>query len=209
MIAATGYAVSQAVWTILWLCLFFIEVWLTISIFIDIFRSHDLKGWQKALWVVLVLVLPLIGILAYFVVRGDKMRAHQRQDQRDEAAVEDFLRRRHAFGNVQFGNGGGRNDGALEHVHHPPALQAAERPGFHDLDLVADLRLVLLVVDVKDGLAIDDLVIARMRRLVSNGDLDGFVAGTAGDKTNQGLALGAPVVSGGRHEKLRITSYRL
>ena len=99
MIAATSYAVGQVVWTILWLCLFFIEVWLTISIFIDIFRSHDLKGWQKALWVLLVLVLPLIGILAYFIVRGDEMRAHQQQARRDEEAVEDFLRRRHASGN--------------------------------------------------------------------------------------------------------------
>jgi len=96
MIAATSYSVGQVVWTILWLCLFFIEVWLTISIFIDVFRSHDLKGWQKALWVLLVLVLPLIGILAYFIVRGDEMRAHQKQAQTDEEAVDDFLRRRHS-----------------------------------------------------------------------------------------------------------------
>ena len=50
-----------------------------ISVFIDIFRSHDLKGWAKALWLLLVLVLPIIGILAYFIFRGDKMRAHQIQ----------------------------------------------------------------------------------------------------------------------------------
>lgn len=98
MIAATSYTVGQVVWTILWFFLLFIEVWLTISIFIDLFRSHDLKGWQKALWVLLVLVLPLIGILAYLIVRGDKMRAHQEQAQLDEEAVEDFLRRRHASG---------------------------------------------------------------------------------------------------------------
>jgi hypothetical protein len=104
MIAATStYSVGQVVWTILWFFLLFIEVWLTISIFIDIFRSHDLKGWQKALWVVLVLILPLVGILAYFIVRGDKMRAHQEQAQLDEKAVDEFLRRRHASG----GGGGG------------------------------------------------------------------------------------------------------
>lgn len=48
-----------------------------ISIFIDIFRSHDLKGWMKAAWVVGVLVFPLFGILLYFIVCGDRMRAHQ------------------------------------------------------------------------------------------------------------------------------------
>ena len=87
--ATTTYGVGQVVWTILWFFLLFIEVWLMISIFIDIFRSHDLKGWQKALWVVLVLILPLVGILAYFVARGDKMRAHQEQ-----AKLDEDLRRR-------------------------------------------------------------------------------------------------------------------
>lgn len=98
MIAATAYGVGQVVWTILWFFLLFIEVWLTISIFIDIFRSHDLKGWQKALWVLFVLILPLLGILAYFIARGDKMRAHQQQERLDEEAVGEFLRRRHASG---------------------------------------------------------------------------------------------------------------
>ncbi len=38
--------------------------WLMISIFIDIFRSHDLKGWTKAVWVIFVIVFPLIRVLA-------------------------------------------------------------------------------------------------------------------------------------------------
>ncbi len=87
---ATTYGVGQVVYTILWFFLLFIEVWLSISIFIDVFRSHDLKGWQKALWILFVLVIPLIGILVYFIVRGDKMRAHQIQAQREEQAFRDF-----------------------------------------------------------------------------------------------------------------------
>jgi hypothetical protein len=98
MIAATTYGVGQVVWTILWFFLLFVEVWLMISIFIDIFRSHDLKGWQKALWVVFVLVFPLVGILAYFIARGDTMRAHQQEAQLDEQAVGEFLARRHSSG---------------------------------------------------------------------------------------------------------------
>jgi hypothetical protein len=95
---ATNYGVGQVVYSILWFFLFFLEVWLAISIFIDVFRSHDLKGWQKALWILLVLVLPLVGILAYFIVRGDKMRAHQVQARQDEEAYADFLRQRHGSG---------------------------------------------------------------------------------------------------------------
>jgi hypothetical protein len=76
MLAAT-WGDGQVAYSILWFFLFFIEVWLAISVFIDIFRSHDLKGWAKALWILLVIIVPLIGILAYFIFRGDKLRAHQ------------------------------------------------------------------------------------------------------------------------------------
>src|SRR5690606_10081382 len=44
------------------------------------------------------------------------------------------------------------------------------------------------VVDVHDGLAVDDLLVARMRDLEGHGDLDRLVAGAAGDEADQGLA---------------------
>jgi len=69
---ATTFGVGQLVYSILWFFLFFVEIWLMISVFIDIFRSHDLKGWAKALWLLLVLVLPIIGILAYFIFAGTR-----------------------------------------------------------------------------------------------------------------------------------------
>jgi hypothetical protein len=78
-ILATTYGAGQVAYDLLWFFLFFIELWLMVSIFIDIFRSHDLPGWAKALWVIFVLVIPLIGILAYLIVRGGQMRAHQLQ----------------------------------------------------------------------------------------------------------------------------------
>ena len=76
MIAAS-FGAGQVAYSILWFFLFFVEIWLMISIFIDIFRSHDLKGWAKAAWVILVIIFPILGILAYLIFRGDKMRAHQ------------------------------------------------------------------------------------------------------------------------------------
>ena len=96
MLAVT-FGVGQVVYSIFWFFLFFIEIWLMVSVFIDIFRSHDLKGWAKALWVLLVLVVPLLGILVYFIVRGDKMRAHQIQAQQSqEQSLSDYVR--HAAG---------------------------------------------------------------------------------------------------------------
>jgi len=35
----------------------------------DIFSRHDLHGWQKALWVLAILFLPILGMLAYFIFR--------------------------------------------------------------------------------------------------------------------------------------------
>jgi len=78
MIVAT-FGAGQVAYSILWVFFFFIEIWLMISIFIDIFRSHDMKGWAKALWLFLVILFPLIGIILYLIFRGDKMRVHQAQ----------------------------------------------------------------------------------------------------------------------------------
>lgn len=74
---AAAFGTGQVAFSILWFALFLVEIWLMLSVFVDIFRSHDLRGWAKALWVLFVIAIPLLGILAYFILRGDKMRAHQ------------------------------------------------------------------------------------------------------------------------------------
>jgi ABC-type multidrug transport system fused ATPase/permease subunit len=67
--------------------LFFVWIWLLIIIFGDIFRSRDLGGIAKALWVIFVIVVPLLGVLIYLIARGGSMqeRAAERARQQDEA----------------------------------------------------------------------------------------------------------------------------
>ena len=48
-------------------------VLILITVFIDIFRSADLSGSGKALWLLFVLLVPLIGVLVYLIVRGGSM----------------------------------------------------------------------------------------------------------------------------------------
>lgn len=74
--ASSGWGVGEVVLTFLWFTCFFIWIWLAISVFIDIFRSHDMGGVHKAIWVVAIFILPLIGVLAYLIVRGGKMNQH-------------------------------------------------------------------------------------------------------------------------------------
>jgi cbb3-type cytochrome oxidase subunit 3 len=55
-------------------------------VFIDIFRSHDLSGWAKALWFLFVLFIPLIGVLVYLIARGGKMHEQAAQQARQQDA---------------------------------------------------------------------------------------------------------------------------
>src|SRR5580693_6788369 len=82
-----SYPLLGAFWTIFEIFLWVIWFWILITIFIDIFRSHDLSGWGKALWFVFVLIIPLIGVLVYLIVRGGSMheRMVQQAQQQDQA----------------------------------------------------------------------------------------------------------------------------
>jgi len=64
----------------LWFFLFFIWIWLLIVVFSDIFRSHDLSGWAKALWIIFVVILPYLGVFVYLIARGRHMQEHAVSD---------------------------------------------------------------------------------------------------------------------------------
>jgi len=44
-----------------------------VVVVVDVFRSHDLSGAKKALWALFLLVMPIIGVIVYFLARGDTM----------------------------------------------------------------------------------------------------------------------------------------
>jgi len=81
----------------LYFTLFFIWIWLLITVFADLFSSHDLGGWAKALWVVVLIVLPYLGVLIYLIARGHKMHEHaveaaESQDAAMRAYIRDAVR---------------------------------------------------------------------------------------------------------------------
>ena len=89
-----SYPLLGAFWTILEVFLWVLWIWVLIYVFIDIFRSHDLSGWAKALWFLFVLFIPLIGVLVYLIARGGKMQERamsdaRQQDQEFRAYVKD------------------------------------------------------------------------------------------------------------------------
>ena len=81
MLAATyQYPILDFFLTMLYFFLFIIWIWLLIMVFSDIFRSHDMGGGAKALWVIFVIVLPFLGVFVYLIARGGKMHEHQAAD---------------------------------------------------------------------------------------------------------------------------------
>jgi hypothetical protein len=82
---STGYPMLDVLWTMLIVFAWIIWFWLLITIFADLFRRHDISGWGKAGWTVLVILLPFIGVLAYLIAEGSAMavrRAVEAQEMR-------------------------------------------------------------------------------------------------------------------------------
>jgi hypothetical protein len=93
VLAATDWGVGEVVLTFLWFTMFFIWIWLAISVFIDIFRSPDMGGIHKALWVLAIFIVPFLGVLAYLIVRGGKMASHNIEAAKaQDAAMQDYIR---------------------------------------------------------------------------------------------------------------------
>ena len=91
MIAAE-WGTGQVFWSMLWFFLFFIWIWLLIMVFADIFRSHDLSGLAKTLWVIFVILVPYLGVFVYLIARGHKMGEHAARDAAaQEAANRQYI----------------------------------------------------------------------------------------------------------------------
>ena len=85
MLAYT-YPLLSIFWTMLEIFFFIIWIYLLFIVFVDIFRSNDMGGLAKALWVIFVIVLPYLGVFVYLIARGGKMHeraaAQARQQQK-------------------------------------------------------------------------------------------------------------------------------
>ena len=73
---ASQYPILDIFLTTLYFFLFVIWIWLLIMVFMDVFRSHDMGGWAKALWVIFIIILPFLGVFVYLIARGGSM--HER-----------------------------------------------------------------------------------------------------------------------------------
>jgi hypothetical protein len=90
---ASSYPILDAFLTMLYFFLFIIWIWLLIMVFMDVFRSHDMGGVAKALWVIFIIILPFLGVFVYLIARGGKM--HERaaeQAAQQQKAFDQYVR---------------------------------------------------------------------------------------------------------------------
>ena len=97
LFATYQYPILDFFLTMLYFFLFIIWIWLLIMVFIDIFRSHDMGGFAKALWVIFVIILPFLGVFVYLIARGGKMH---------ERAAKEAAEQQKAFDAVRQADGG-------------------------------------------------------------------------------------------------------
>jgi hypothetical protein len=91
---AYDYPLMGAFWTMLWFFLWIAWLILLFRVFGDIFRSHDMGGWAKALWSIFVILVPFLGVFVYVIARGHGMTQRdveqiQAHDQAFQAYVRD------------------------------------------------------------------------------------------------------------------------
>jgi Short C-terminal domain len=116
MMVAAEWGTGQVFWSMLWFFLWFIWLWILIMVLADIFRSPDLGGWGKTLWVLFVVFLPYLGVFVYLIARGHKMHEHAAQ----QAKAQDAAFRQY----VQEAAGPGTSSSAADELAKAADLRA-------------------------------------------------------------------------------------
>jgi ABC-type Fe3+ transport system permease subunit len=119
---AEEFGTGQVFWSMLWFFLFFIWIWLLITVFADIFRSPDLSGGAKAAWSIFVIFLPYLGVFVYLIARGKKMGEHAQQ----AAQAQDKAFRSYVKEAAGTGESGADQLAKLAQLHDQGVIDDAE-----------------------------------------------------------------------------------
>jgi predicted membrane channel-forming protein YqfA (hemolysin III family) len=93
MLFSGGFTFTNFVADVFSIFIFVLWFWLLITVFGDLFRRHDISGWAKVVWVIVLIVFPYLGIFIYLISQHRGMA--ERQSQRAQQAREEL---RHVVG---------------------------------------------------------------------------------------------------------------
>ena len=87
------YTLGDALLTVLEIFFLVLFFWILITIISDLFRDHELSGWGKAAWIILLVFLPFLGALIYLIARGDGMRERAAKEQAEvQKQMDTYIR---------------------------------------------------------------------------------------------------------------------
>jgi len=88
-----AYSFGDVMWTMFVFFAWILFFWLLFGVFGDLFSRHDLSGWAKAGWTIVVIIFPFLGIFIYLITQGKSMgeRAQQRA-QSQQTQMDDYVR---------------------------------------------------------------------------------------------------------------------
>src|SRR5581483_3634100 len=90
---ASSYPFLNILWDMLIFFAWVIFIWIAITALMDIFRRHDLSGWSKAAWTVLIVVLPWLGVLIYLIINHAGMAERRyREAASAQAQFDEYVR---------------------------------------------------------------------------------------------------------------------
>lgn len=99
---AYDYPLLGVFWSMFVFFLWIAWIVILFRVIFDIFRSHDLGGFAKALWVIFVILVPFLGVFVYLIARGHSMADRDLQEaQAKEQAFQAYVQQAAA------GSGGG------------------------------------------------------------------------------------------------------
>jgi uncharacterized membrane protein YcjF (UPF0283 family) len=92
-VIASSYPFLNVLWSMLIFFAWVIFIWIAITVLIDVFRRHDLSGWGKAGWTILIVILPWLGVLIYLIVNHQGMADRRMKEvQTSQAQFDDYVR---------------------------------------------------------------------------------------------------------------------
>ena len=68
-----AYTFLDVLWSMFIFFLWIIWFWLLFTVFVDVFRRHDIHGGKKTLWLIFVIILPFLGVFIYIITQNDGM----------------------------------------------------------------------------------------------------------------------------------------
>ena len=89
----SDYPFLDVMWTMLVFFAWVIWFFLLFRVFGDIFRRHDLSGWGKVGWTIVVIILPFIGVFAYMLMNSTGIAERDSaQTQKAQSQMDDYIR---------------------------------------------------------------------------------------------------------------------